>query len=75
MIQLLKSRILLNIIEQEDTGIIRPDNIESYQVYKVGKDVKDVKKGDKVLYDQGRKLKINNKEYILTDEDNIIVIL
>ena len=74
-IQLFGKRILLKQIEVKDTGIITPDNIEGYEVYKVSKEVKEVKKGDSVLYENGRKFLVKGEEYILTDEENIVLCL
>ena len=74
-IQLLNKRILLKQNKKEDTGIINPDNIESFVVYQTGDEVSKVKKGDSVLYENGRKFLVKNEEYILTDEDNIVLCL
>lgn len=74
-IQLFGKRILLKQIKIKDTYIIVPDNVESYEVYKVGKEVKEVKKGDSVLYENGRKFLVKGEEYILTDEENIVLCL
>lgn len=71
-IQLLNKRILL---EQHKivSKIITPDDVEYYQVYAIGDEVTKVKVGEKVLYENGRKFKVDNEEYILTDEDNIVL--
>lgn len=71
-IQLLNKRILLKQIKKEDTGIINPDSIESFVVYKTGDQVSKVNKGDSVMYENGRKFLVKGEEYILTDEDNIV---
>lgn len=72
-IQLLGKRILLKPIKAKETGIITPESIEGYVVFQVSKEVKDVKKGDNVLYENGRKFMVQGEEYILTDEENIVL--
>lgn len=52
-----------------------PDEVEYYLVHALGKEVKEVKKGDSVLYDNGRKFFVKGEEYILTDEENIVLCL
>lgn len=74
MIQVLNKRILLEPHKVTSTkGIITPDEVEYYVVYAVGDEIKKLKKGDKVLYDNGRKYKVLKDDYILTDEENIVL--
>ena len=74
-IQLLNKRVLLRQVKVKDTGIITPNDIERYIVFAVGNKVKNVVKGMEVMYDSGRKLLVKDEEFILTDEENIILIV
>ena len=74
MIQLLNKRILLRQHKIE-SKIITPDDVEYYKVYAIGDEVTKVKVGQKVLYENGRKFKVEDEEFILTDEENIVLCL
>jgi hypothetical protein len=73
--QIRNKKILLKIIKTEDNGIIRPNDVEGYEVYKLSSEVKGLKLGDKVFYENGRKVEIKGVEYILTDDENVNIIL
>jgi len=70
--KLLGKRILLKAIKKEVLGI---EEIDHFEVAYVGDEVKRVKKGDIVIYEQGAKINIEGKEYIELLEDNIVCIL
>lgn len=74
-IQLLNKRILLKQVKKADNGLIMPNEVDYYLVAYLGKEVKAVKKGDSVLYENGRKFLVKGEEYILTDEENIVLCL
>ncbi len=65
---------------QTASGIYLPDTAKEKPAYAiveaVGPDVKNIKVGDKILYDNGfdksSELKYGNKEYIIVREKNIL---
>jgi len=59
----------------KESKIIIPDEVERYLVAHIGPEVKLYKKGDDVLYDNGRKFFVKDEEYVLTDEENIVLCL
>jgi len=71
----LGKRILLSAVKAKQTDIIRPADVDYYEVKYVGSQVEEVKVGDKVFYQQGVKMHINGDDYILIDEDDVVVIL
>lgn len=80
-IQPLADRIVLEQLEQEEqtkSGIILPDSAQEKpkmaKVLAVGKDVKEVKEGDVVLY-KGYgpdDVKVDNKDYMVAKEEDIL---
>lgn len=71
----LGKKLLLTAKKSETTDIIKPTDIDYYEVAHVGSEVKEVKVGDKVFYQHGAKININGQEYITLDEDDITAIL
>ncbi len=63
-----KSGILLGNAEEKPSYAV---------VQEVGKDVKDVKKGDKIVYKQysTTEVEIDNKEYIILKEEDVLAVL
>lgn len=85
----LDDRVLIEPISDEDlpagkagktkSGIVLPDTAdkekpEQGKVIAIGPNVKEVKKGDIVLFnDYGpSKIKVNNKEYLVAKEEDIL---
>lgn len=65
-----------------ETGLYKPDTVEQEQkaigtVIAVGPDVKDMKKGDKVIYGvyAGDPLSYQGKDYKFVEEDSILAFL
>jgi len=73
--KLLSNRILLKAVEAEKTEIIKPYEVEHYEVYAVGPKVDEVKVGEKVMYQQGAKVNILGEDYVLIEPDDLICIL
>jgi chaperonin GroES len=80
-IQPLADRIVLEQLEQEEqtkSGIILPDSAQEKpkmaKVLAVGKDVKEVKEGDVVLYKSygPDDVKVDNKDYMVAKEEDIL---
>jgi chaperonin GroES len=80
-IQPLADRVVLEQLEQEEktkSGIILPQDAQEKpkmaKVLAVGKDVKDVKAGDKVLYKSygPDDVKVDGKEYMIAKEEDIL---
>ena len=80
----LGDRILVKRIKEEDKtkgGIIIPDTAkekpQSGKVEAVGDDVKSLKVGDKILFDRysGSKINIDNVEYLIVKEEDVLGIL
>lgn len=75
-----KNRVLIKPILNEqktESGIILPGQENNYSdfalVEAIGCDVKSVKVGDKVLYnDNGKKISDNGVNYIILDEEDIL---
>ena len=63
------------------SGLYLPENTEekpkTATVVAVGPKVKDIKKGDQIIYESysGTEVKLNNKEYILVKEEKILALL
>ena len=77
----LADRIVLEQLEQEEqtkSGIILPDSAQEKpkmaKVLAVGKDVKEVKEGDVVLYKSYRPddVKVDNTDYMVAKEEDIL---
>ncbi len=80
-IQPLADRVVLEQLELEEktkSGIILPQDAQEKpkmaKVLAVGKDVKDVKAGDKVLYKSygPDDVKVDGKEYMIAKEEDIL---
>lgn len=80
-IQPLADRVVLEQLELEEktkSGIILPQDAQEKpkmaKVLAVGKDVKDVKVGDKVLYKSygPDDVKVDGKEYMIAKEEDIL---
>ena len=66
---------------QTASGIYLPESAKEAPAYAVvqaaGPDVKGIKKGDKIIYDQAAygkvtELKINGKEYLIVKEEDVL---
>ncbi len=77
----LADRIVLEQLEQEEqtkSGIILPDSAQEKpkmaKVLAVGKDVKEVKEGDVVLYKSygPDDVKVDNTDYMVAKEEDIL---
>lgn len=80
----LGDRVILKRLEAEEktaSGIVLPDSAkekpEQGEVIATGKDVKEVKKGDKVLFAKfsGTEVKVDNAEYLVVKEEDILAIV
>ena len=64
--------------EKTASGFLLPGDSKEKPAYavveSVGPDVKEIKKGDKILYKEysGTNVKINDKEYLILDEKDIL---
>ncbi|MBQ3429889.1 co-chaperone GroES [Candidatus Saccharibacteria bacterium] len=64
--------------EKTASGLLLPSDSKEKPAYavveSVGPDVKEIKKGDKILYKEysGTNVKINDKEYLILDEKDIL---
>lgn len=83
-LQPLADRVVLEQIEAEEksaSGIILPDSAKEKpkmaKVLAIGKDVKDVKKGDQVLYKSygPDDVKVDGKEYMIAKEEDILAVI
>lgn len=77
----LADRVVLEQLEQEEqtkSGIILPDSAQEKpkmaKVLGVGKEVKEVKEGDVVLYKSygPDDVKVDNKDYMVAKEEDIL---
>lgn len=79
----LGERILIKPIKEEkrtEGGIVLPDTAKEKpmkaEVIEIGKDVEDIdiKVGDKVIFSKyaGTEIKIDDEDYILIDQDDIL---
>lgn len=75
--KVLNNNILLKAVKtkQDTTAIISLTEYDYYEVMFTGPEVKEVKVGDKVFYQQGVKVNIKGDDYILIDETDVIVVL
>ncbi len=71
--KLKNTKVLLKEIKDENPLAL--NNVDHYEVYDTAEGVTEISKGDNVLYEEGRKVLIKGEEYILTDEENIWLIL
>ncbi|MBI5142971.1 MAG: co-chaperone GroES [Nitrospirae bacterium] len=80
----LKDRVFVKYSESEEKtagGLIIPDAAKEKPqrgtVEAVGGDVKEIKKGDVVLFDRysGSKIKLDNVEFLIIKEEDILGIL
>ena len=80
----LGKRVLVERVEEEkktSSGIIIPDNATEKPsigiVVEVSSQVDEVKKGDKVLFGKykGSEVKLDNKDYVVLDDEDILGIL
>jgi len=85
IIKPLGKRVLIKQVEQEEvtkSGIVLPGTASKEkpitgEVLAVGKDVEDVKAGDKVIFEKytGTEVKLDGQEYIIVKEQDIIAIV
>lgn len=84
MIKPIADRIVLRRVEKEAataSGIVLPDAAkerpEQGEVIEVGKDVKEVKKGDQVVFSKygPTEVKIEGVEYLIVKEEDILAIV
>ncbi len=67
--------------EKTASGLLLPSDSKEKPAYavveSVGPDVKEVKKGDKIIYKEysGTNVKISDKEYLILDEKDILAIM
>jgi chaperonin GroES len=80
----LEDRVVLEQLEQEEqtkSGIILPDSAQEKpkeaKVMAVGKDVKEVKVGDVVLYKSygPDDVKVDGKDYMIAKEEDILAVV
>lgn len=80
----LADRIVLKQVEAEQktaSGILLPDSAKEKpsegKVLAVGKDVKEVKNGDKVLYSKygPSEVKVNGEEVVIVKEEDILAVI
>jgi chaperonin GroES len=84
MLKPLADRIILKRTEKEATtasGILLPDSAkekpEEGEVIEVGKEVKEVKKGDRVVFSKygPTEIKVKEVEYLIIKEEDILAII
>ena len=67
--------------EKTASGLLLPSDSKEKPAYaiveSVGPDVKEIKKGDKIIYKEysGTNVKINDTEYLILDEKDILAIM
>lgn len=80
----LADRVVIKRIEAEAktaSGIVLPDTAkekpEEGEVIEVGKDVKEVKKGDKVVFSKysPSEIKKDGEEYLIVKEEEILAVI
>lgn len=83
-IQPLADRLLLKRVEvatQTKSGLVLPDTAkekpEQGEVIEVGKEVKEVKKGETVLFSKyaPTEVKVEGKEYLIVKEEDILAVV
>jgi chaperonin GroES len=84
MLKPLADRVVIERLDQEAktaSGIVLPETSkekpEEGTVVSVGKDVKEVKKGDKVVFSKygPTEVKTEGKEYLIVKEEDILAII
>ena len=85
IIKPLGERVLIKQTKQEETtksGIVLPDTASKErpiigEVAAVGADIKDIKVGDKVIYEKyaGTEVKDNDDLYLLLEKKNVLAIV
>lgn len=84
MLKPLADRLIIKRLEAEEktaSGIVLPDTAkekpEQGEVLEVGKDVKEVKKGDKVIFSKysPSEVKVDGNEYLIVKEEDILAII
>jgi chaperonin GroES len=84
MLKPLADHVILKRIEKENkttSGIVLPDTAkekpEQGEVIEVGKEVKEVKKGDKVVFSKygPTEVKIDGSEYLILKEEDILAVV
>ena len=79
MFKPLDKNVLLTIIKEENSsGLYLPNKGNNlYQVINVGKEVVELKVGDKVYLDEEKlkNLVVNNKEYFIIEEKDIYLLV
>lgn len=80
----LADRVIIKRLEAKNktaSGIVLPDSAkekpEEGEVVEVGKDVKEVKKGDKVVFSKysPSEVKQNGEEYLIVKEEDILAVI
>ena len=81
----LGKRVLIKQVEQEEvtkSGIVLPGTASKEkpitgEVLAIGKDVEDVKTGDKVIFEKysGTEVKIDDVQYLIMPQDDILGII
>lgn len=80
----LADRVIIKRLEAENktaSGIVLPDTAkekpEEGEVVEVGKDVKEVKKGDKVVFSKysPSEVKQDGEEYLIVKEEDVLAII
>jgi len=84
IIKPLGKRVLIKQVEQEEvtkSGIVLPGTVSKEkpitgEVIAVGKDVEDVKAGDKVIFEKytGTEVKDGDDSFLILDIDNVLAI-
>ena len=84
MLKPLADHVIVKRLEAEEktaSGIVLPDSAkekpEQGEVFAVGKDVKEVKKNDKVIFSKysPSEIKIEGEEYLIVKEEEILAIV
>lgn len=84
MLKPLADRVILKRIEKEAataSGIVLPDTAkerpEQGEVIEVGKEVKEIKKGDKVVFSKygPTEVKVEGSEYLIVKEEDILAVI
>lgn len=84
MLKPLADRVIIKRLETEEktaSGIVLPDSAkekpEQGEVLATGKDVKEIKKGDKVIFSKysPSEVKVDGTEYLIVKEEEILAIV
>lgn len=84
MLKPLSDKLVVKRLEAEEktaSGIVLPDTAkekpEQGEVIATGKDVKEVKKGDKVIFGKysPTEIKVDGTEYLVIKEEDVLAIL